>query len=87
MKREDYEWLVKILASVVNAGERGNEVAFYVTCSKTYDRDETTFYLTVNQFKTIDNKPKLIWSDSWMSSEGQEIFGDLEEIVKVVNAL
>ena len=87
MKREDYEWLVKILASVINAAERGNEISFHVTCSESDSTGERFCYLSVNQFRKIDKKSRVVWNDSWMTTENKDIFGDPEEIVKVVNAL
>lgn len=87
MKREDYEWLIKVLASVINAAERGNEMSFHVTCYKPDDLGKTAFYLSVCQFNPSDPMDKLVRSDSWMVTKDENIFGDPEEILKAVNAL
>ena len=87
MDKERYEWLIKILASVINAAERGNEITFHVNSSVSNSTGERYYYLSVNQFRKIDNKSRVVWNDSWMVSENKDIFGDPEEILKAVNAL
>ena len=83
MKKEDYEWLVKILASVVNAGERGRDMTFSLThvgVGKGYE----DWLLNVYAYKkgsTTEIEKHL----QWMMND--KYFDSPEDIVKVVNAL
>lgn len=83
MKRSDYEWVIRITASVINAGDRGRLVTMELTSFE--DENGKPSWQVDVFIKKIGKDLEVERSMTWYI--GEEFGSSPENIVKEVNAL